>query len=222
MSDRAGKEPADPFSIWQPRSFEGDPTIAREVSARRRTIHSVAELERLREEAWQEGFAEGRAAGREQGHSELREELLLQLATLRSLLDALQAPLSLVSEQVEKELVALAIAMAEKIVDDEVRARPERIVKLLPELLAQLPSAAREVKIWLHPEDARLIRSHLPDAELQAGWRLLEQEAIARGGCRIESSQAAIDARLQSRIRAVCEAALGAAWPEEANAGDAS
>jgi flagellar assembly protein FliH len=68
---------------------------------------------------------------------------------------------------------------------------------------------AREVRVHLHPEDARLVRSRLADAGGERAWSIAEDPIISRGGCRVSSENSTIDAQLEQRIGSAIATALG-------------
>ncbi len=166
---------------------------------------TARQLEELQRAAWEEGFAAGRREGLERGEAEVRA----RVAALERVLDALAAPLAEVDEAVERELVALAVAMARQIVRRELRTDPGEVVAAVREALAALPAGAREVRVVLHPEDAALVRERLAGGEEGRAWTIEEDPTLTRGGCRVLTSTSEVDATLERRLGAVVARVLG-------------
>ena len=207
MSEILSREWLDDVRAWQPPDVRRPgPASTPKPPGKLRTIHSAAELERLQKQAWEEAHAAGRREGLEKGLAEGRDEVRHQVRVLKSLIQSLQQPLAAVDQAVEHELTELALAIARRVIDDELRTEPERIVKLVPRAVADLPAGSRDVKVRLNPDDARLLHEHLPDGDGEATWRLVEDPAIRRGGCKVETPQSSIDATLERRLDAVVEA----------------
>ena len=72
-----------------------------------------------------------------------------------------------------------------------------------------LPLASREVRVFVHPADAVVIRERLSSASGERAWTLVDDPVMARGGCRVSSEYSSIDARLESRIATVISTVLG-------------
>ena len=53
--------------------------------------------------------------------------------------------------------------------------------------------------IFVHPQDAALIRKYMEYEIAQNHWNIIEDEKIEQGGCRLETSVNSIDASNQTR-----------------------
>jgi len=53
--------------------------------------------------------------------------------------------------------------------------------------------------LFLHPDDAVLVREHMADELTKAGWHIAEDLRLERGGCRIETASNQIDATTGNR-----------------------
>jgi flagellar assembly protein FliH len=159
-------------------------------------LPTADELEQMHRQA----HAEGYAAGYEEGTARVRMEAL----RAHTLIDNLSQALDAFDQRVADELVALAIELARGVVRRALHTTPEAILEVVREALAQLPHL--HASIYLHPEDASLLRSYLGDQLAHAGHRILEEAQIARGGARVEAAGSQIDATLQTRWRRVLEA----------------
>jgi flagellar assembly protein FliH len=172
----------------------------------------VADLAGLEREAWEKGYAEGREAATAAVRKEQQAttvELDRRVQNLAAILDFLAKPIAALDEEVQRQLVTLAGAIARHIVRRELKTNPDEIVAVIRETVALLPLAAREVRVHLNPEDARLVRSRLAEASGERAWSIAEDPIISRGGCRVTSENSTIDAQLDQRIGAAIAAAMG-------------
>jgi flagellar assembly protein FliH len=128
---------------------------------------------------------------------------------LDSVLQFLGRPLEQLDAQVEKELVQLALAVGKQLARRELRVDPTQIIAIVRETLGQLPAAARDVRVHLHPEDAAIVRERLAAAAGERAWTLAEDPTLSRGGCVVRAESSQIDARFESRINSVIANALG-------------
>jgi flagellar assembly protein FliH len=188
---------------WELASFDADAPIAANGDGSTPVTVDRQELERLREEARREGYGAGYAAGQAAAHEEA--------ARLAQAAASLDEALAVFDQQVADELLTLAMEIARQVVREEITARPDVIVKVVHEALAQLPH--QHATIFLHPDDASLLRSYVGDALAHAGHRLLEDARLNRGDCILESGSSQLDANLATRWRRVIETlGLSSAW----------
>ncbi len=152
-------------------------------------------------EAFQQGLRDGAAAGREQVRAKVER--------LDQLLTDLARPFSEIDEAVQQELITLSMALARQIVRRELRQDPTQIIGIVREAIGQLPVAARDIRVQLHPEDAAIVREHLAPAENERAWTLIEDPMMMRGGCQVVSASSRIDVRLEKRLGALLSELMG-------------
>lgn len=163
-------------------------------------------------QALQQADARGYQAGLERAQGEVRTRLAAleeRIQSLDALLGVLARPLEQLDSEVETQLVQLALAVGKQLARRELRFEPTQIIALVRESLAQLPLAAREVRVHLHPQDAATVREHLAGGTGERVWTLVEDPTLTRGGCLVQSDSSRVDARLESRIAAIAANALG-------------
>ncbi len=170
---------------------------ARPVTAR--------QLEELQEQARLEGFEQGRREGLEAG----RKDILARVRDLELLLHSLTRPLEQLDDQVEKELVTLALTVARQLVRRELKADPQEVLGVVREAMAVLPVGARNVQLHLHPEDAAVVRDALSLGGAEHSWKIAEDPVLTRGGCKVTSDSSQIDASVERRLNSVIASVLG-------------
>ncbi|MFC6669776.1 flagellar assembly protein FliH [Marinobacterium aestuariivivens] len=175
---------------------------------------TLAELERISEEARQEGLEEGRREGFEQGLSEGRaqglkeglqqgqQEIARSLERLGAMLDELEAPLASRTLELEHCLMQLVIQLAEAVTQHELGCRPELIRRSVDEALAQLPGEGGPVRIHVNPENEVLLQ---PLVESREHWSLVPDAAVTPGGCLLRTDNSRVDQTVESRFRQVAD-----------------
>lgn len=163
-------------------------------------LPTVAELERIREQARAEGYAAGYGEGRQQA--------LAEAERIHALLEDLTRELNRFDQGVGENLVALALEVARQVVRANVAQRPELVLGIVREAMEALPPFSEHARLAVHPEDAALVRSHLGEQLTHAKWRVFEDAAVERGGCRVETASMQIDGTLATRWQRAI-AALG-------------
>jgi flagellar assembly protein FliH len=166
---------------------------------------TVGGLVDLQAEAHAEAFAQGLAEGREAGRAEVKA----QVERLAGMFYDLAKPFEVLDQEVERELLTLAMALARQIVRRELKTDPTQIIGIIREAIAALPVSAREVRVHLHPEDAAVVRENLAPTEAERAWSIVEDPVMARGGCQITSATSLVDARLETRLGSILSELLG-------------
>lgn len=182
-----------------------------------------AELARLRLEARQageaQGYEEGYARGLAEGQAAGLAPMQAQTAELRALAQAWPAALRRADQDVAQTLLGLALDIAKQVLGQALEADPQAILPLVHDLLQAEPALSGEPQLWLHPDDAALVKKHLADELQSAGWRVRVDAHLLRGGCRVLAAGGEKDATLQTRWERV--AATLAPYPAAAAQSDA-
>jgi hypothetical protein len=100
-----------------------------------RPMATVSGLADLQAEAYREAFAQGLDEGREAG----RAEVAAQVERLQGMFYDLAKPFKELDEEVERELLTLAMALARQIVRRELKADPTHIIGIIREAMTKLP-----------------------------------------------------------------------------------
>jgi flagellar assembly protein FliH len=195
------------------------PEINGPVLARNRRAVDLSGIER---EAWDRGYAEGRDAAvaavrKEQQATQV--ELDRRVQNLASILDFMAKPIAALDAEVQRQLVSLTGAIARHIVRRELKTQPDEIVAVIRETVSLLPMTARDIRVHLNPEDAKLVRERVVEAGSDRSWNVAEDPLISRGGCRVSSENSTIDATLEQRLGAAIAAALGDSRAPDAQEG---
>lgn len=186
----------------------------------------AAELERVRAEAraqayaegleqghadgyaqgYAKGEAEGHAAGHAQGLAEGAQIAHQQAEALAALLSHCHESAVTLHEHVPATLLRVALSVAQKVVGSELRTKPEHLLPWVEKLLRQDAASEGLVKLHLNPEDVQLVSAQLGPALADQQWRLIPDESVARGGCRLFTPLGELDATLQTRWQNACAA----------------
>jgi flagellar assembly protein FliH len=158
-------------------------------------LPTADDIERMHRDAHKQGYA----AGYEEGTARVRMEAL----RLHTLVENLDGALSEFDQQVAEQLLELALEVARQMVRQTIAVKSDMILGVVRDALLQLPH--QHAGIYLHPDDASLVRTALGDQLAHAGHRIFEEAAIARGGVRIEAGGSHIDASMETRWKRIVE-----------------
>lgn len=213
------------YSRWPLPAVASDAPEASVAEAGRPKRVTAVELESLQREAYEEGFAAGHgdgfAQGKREGLEAGAEQRRSQVARLKAILQCLAAPLESLDEEVERSLVSLVMAIARQVVRADLAVRPEQILLLVREAIDALPTASRNVRLYLNPDDLSLVRESLGEELKNAQWIMREDAVLNRGGCRVESDSCRIDASVEHRLACVIAQVLDREGGDAALTGEA-
>lgn len=188
------------------------PAIEGPIVSRQREWPADVDVGELEKAAWEASYARGHEAGVAAGRAELQARLAeaqARVARLDALLGLMAQPLQQLDEEIEQQLLALAVAIARQLVRRELRTDPAQVIAVIREAVARLPAAARDVRVHLHPEDAAVVRECLAAPAGERAWSIVEDPSLARGGCLVRTESSRIDARLETRLNALVAGLLG-------------
>ena len=159
----------------------------------------------IEEKAYAKGFARGEKAGIESGKEKI-ESVVNSINKGLSELIKIRQDIYLETEQ---EIVKLSMAIARKIVCNEIRVNKDTVVNVVKEALEKV-EGNEKVKVKLSSKDFQFIKSKKPGiidkiTNIEnVGFEM--DESIPDGGCIIETISGDIDARIEKQFQAVEEA----------------
>lgn len=246
MSDsrRRDRIPPEELSAWErwelPLLDQGGNEVSREEERDVKPL-TAADIEAIRQSAWEEGHQEGRQAGheeglkqgleegRERGHeegrqtgeqegreqaaSDTRSQVDEKLAQLESVMGELLAPIERHQDELESALVNLATVLARAVIYRELTVDSSQIARVVTDAVNSLPPTRENVRIRIHPSDAEWVREAA--GRLEAEATITEDDSILAGGCKVETRHSLVDytveKRFQKAVQSMLEQQFGAA-----------
>ncbi len=201
MSDTP-KELQSAYQRWEMNSFGDErPSVAAKRAPPPPPVEAPSEemLAEVREQARLAGYEEGHAAGYADGLANGRADAAVELAHLKSIAITFGAALSQADESISADMLELALHLARGMLRSALEVKPELILPIVREAIGYLPVLQQPALLILHPADAVLVRETIGDELDKSGWRVVEDNQLTRGGCKIETASNQIDATPQAR-----------------------
>jgi flagellar assembly protein FliH len=177
--------------------IENSPVEAIEDDQPPAVLPTAADIERMHIEAHEQGYA----AGYEEGIAAAQASA----AKIDSLMTSLQQSLKELDQHVADQLLATAVEIANQVLRQSLKVRPELLLPVVKEAIATLHPHSGQPALFAQPDDAVLIRTHLGDLLAHNNWRIIEDATLSAGGCRVELGASEVDATLETRWRRVIE-----------------
>jgi flagellar assembly protein FliH len=187
---------------------------------------TAAELEKIREQAYQEGFQQGRDEGLQKGKEEGlelgRQEGIKQgiseglkhadvkldetKKSLESIMRQLLIPVEDEQERLEQVMLNVVLAVTRSVIHSEIKTRTDVIGAALNRALMTVPKSAENVTIKLNPDDIEAVQPIV--SGLSPETNIKPDTGILRGGCVVESSDQLVDFTIEKRFQKAVQAML--------------
>jgi len=172
-------------------------------------LPTAEQLERIHQQAWQEGYRLGREEGHSAGYEAGVEDARVYLERLKLLAEAMDADRLRQDEQLAREVLELAMSIAQQVVRTSIKVKPMLMLAVVREAIANLPALSGHTRLVVHPEHAHFVRECLANEYAHLSWKVVEDPALEAGGFRVENAQSEMDASMEVRWRDIVTA-LGA------------
>ena len=103
-------------------------------------------------------------------------------------------------------MLSLALDLAKAMLKTSLAVRPELLLPVVSEAIRYLPTLHQPAVLFLHPDDALLVKEQMQEELTKAGWRVADDLHMQRGGCRVETASNQIDATIETRWHRLSEA----------------
>ena len=145
------------------------------------------------------GFEEGRAAGMAAAEEAMAESV----QRLSALLDGIHENHASFFRIAERQVVDLALQIAQKVVEREVENMPDMAINVIRAALEEM-DARTALRIRVNPSDEELLRRRwaqvVPPGIGADRIELLLDERVQSGGAVIETTHGQVDAQLESKL----------------------
>jgi flagellar assembly protein FliH len=197
----------DPYVPEPEPEPEPEPPPMQEVPLEDVQPLTLEELESIRQEAYNEGFATGEREGFHSTTLKVRQEaevaLTAKLAALEKLMGHLLEPIAEQDTQIEKSLVDLVQHITRQVIQRELAIDSTQLEHVMRDALKLLPLGVGNVRLYINPQDFEQVKALRERHE--ETWRIVEDEALLPGGCRVETEHSRIDATVETRIARVMD-----------------
>jgi flagellar assembly protein FliH len=200
------KELQSAYQRWELASLGDDSARTRTPGAG--SVQSEVQLAAARERARQEGYAEGLEQGRRAGLEQARAVVAGEALQFQQMASAFSGELASAHEDIARDLLNLALDLSKAMLKTALAVRPELMLPVVSDAVHYLPGLQLPATLHLQPEDAALVRARMGDELTNAGWRIVDDPQLGRGGCRLQTANSQIDATVETRWQRIA-AALG-------------
>ena len=151
----------------------------------------------------EKGMQAGLEAGRKAGIEELRAQVEPVKALLGQLLAALDEERKSLRKRALKDMVDLALGVAETVIKSAIAHDPSVVERNLTRALELTLSKSR-LEVLIHPSEVERIEKLLPDLKDRFGeledFMIVADERVTAGGCIVRSAEGSVDADIETQL----------------------
>ena len=219
-----------PWQLWQPVELgRPEEPVAMSAEPAEVTIFESEEDEQqqqfehmqqqLRKEAHGQGYSEGHLqgfaegqkagydAGFQQGLADAQQQQAPLQARMQQLVTEFQNTLESLDSVIAARLMQLALEAARSVIGQATTVDGSALLRQIQGLLQQEPMFSGKPQLRVHPDDLLRIEQTLgPTLDLH-GWRLLADNTLHPGGCKLSAEDGDLDASVATRWQELCRLA---------------
>lgn len=156
----------------------------------------------------QDAFAEGRRRGMEAGRTEFMQSVAGAVQSLHAAAEAIRNAHEEFLASLEPQVLHLVRRIVERVLDREMRADPDLVLRTARRALRCVTDRAR-LTVRVHPSDLETLRVHrvalLEEFDVVGQMSIEADENVSPGGCLVDSEMLHVDARLEHLLEKILE-----------------
>ena len=159
----------------------------------------LRQLEAEAEQRCRQAHSRGRQEGEAAAHAQAQAQIADLASRLARSIEELTGLRPRLRHEAEKEIVALSLAIARRVLHRELTIEPEAVLGLLKAALEKLD--IRELhRIRVHPDTALLLGQHVEKIGIPQRVELIADPALERGALVLEANSGSLDASVETQL----------------------
>lgn len=162
-------------------------------------------------EGQQKGFNDGKKAGYDAGYQQGLAEAKQQQAPLQARMQQLVAEFRHTMEALDSVIAArlmqLALEAARQVLGQATAVDGSALLRQIQQMIQQEPMFSGKPQLRVHPDDLPQIEQTLGATLTLHGWRLLADNSLHPGGCKVSAEDGDLDASIATRWHELCRLA---------------
>lgn len=170
----------------------------RRIDDRAVVSRAQEEANSIREQAVKEGYKQG------------LDDAVKDVALLGEAIQEFYGFKSKVYEEISKDIVDIAVEIAEKVIKKEIAQDKTILLKTINDLLHQISKDETKIRIRVNPKDVHTAKENLPEilsnSQLDAKIMIVTDENVDESSVIIETGNGIIDASIKTQLEIIKEA----------------
>ncbi|MFP1847841.1 flagellar assembly protein FliH [Lonsdalea quercina] len=186
-------------------------------------VEALESLELLREEVqlkakdagykdgqqkgYDEGYQVGLTEGRQQGAQEEKQQQEKLTEQMQHMVTEFQQTLDSLDSVITARLMQMALTAAKQVLGQAPVCDGTALLNQIQQMIQQEPLFSGKPNLRVHPSDMERVEKQLGPTLAQHGWRLLADNQLHPGGCKVSAEDGDLDASIATRWHELCHMA---------------
>lgn len=162
-------------------------------------------IEEGKKQGYEDGFVHGKKEGIAQGQQEALAEQKASIARFNQWCDEFRITLDNLDSVIPARLVQFSLTAIRAMLGHQVSVDSAVLMDKIQQLLQKDTLFKGNSQLWIHPEDAEMVREKVGDSLEALGWELRLDNHLLPGGCRLTSEEGEFDATLTTCWQELCQ-----------------
>jgi flagellar assembly protein FliH len=159
------------------------------------------------QQGYQAGFQAGQEAGQLQGVQEAQQQQAVLTEHWQHMVTEFQQTLDALDSVIASRLMQMALTAAKQVLGQPPICDGSALLNQIQQLIQQEPMFKGKPQLRVNPADFERVEQQLGVTLSLHGWRLLADNQIHAGGCKVSAEDGDMDASLATRWHELCRLA---------------
>ncbi|MBA0218971.1 flagellar assembly protein FliH [Pectobacterium brasiliense] len=159
------------------------------------------------QQGYDAGYQEGLAQGQQQGLQNALQQQQPVIEQMQQMVTEFQQTLDTLDSVIPARLMQLALTAAKQILGQPPVCDGNALLGQIQQLIQQEPMFSGKTQLRVHPSDLERVEQYLGPTLSLHGWRLLADNQLHPGGCKVSAEEGDLDASLATRWHELCRLA---------------
>ncbi|MCV9880371.1 flagellar assembly protein FliH [Brenneria izbisi] len=159
------------------------------------------------QQGYDAGYQEGLSKGQQAGMQAALQQQQPMIEQMQQMVTEFQQTLDSLDSVIPARLMQLALTAAKQIIGQPPVCDGTALLGQIQQLIQQEPMFSGKTQLRVHPSDLERVEQHLGPTLSLHGWRLLADNQLHPGGCKVSAEEGDLDASLATRWHELCRLA---------------
>ncbi|MEI7377066.1 flagellar assembly protein FliH [Dickeya chrysanthemi] len=160
-----------------------------------------------KQQGYAAGYQDGLQAGTQQGLQNAVQQQQPVIAQMQQMVNEFQQTLDALDSVIVSRLMQLALTAARQVIGQSPVCDGTALMGQIQQLIQQEPMFSGKPQLRVHPSDLEIVEQHLGPTLSLHGWRLLADNQLHPGGCKVSAEEGDLDASIATRWHELCRLA---------------
>nr|WP_201743432.1 flagellar assembly protein FliH [Dickeya undicola] len=160
-----------------------------------------------KQQGYAAGYQDGLQTGTQQGLQDAAQQQQPVIAQMQQMVNEFQQTLDALDSVIVARLMQLALTAAKQVIGQSPVCDGTALMGQIQQLIQLEPMFSGKPQLRVHPSDLERVEQHLGPTLSLHGWRLLADNQLHPGGCKVSAEEGDLDSSIATRWHELCRLA---------------